>query len=92
MKLGRDVSRHDVLDNWRNTHRYESVIAIIWLFWTISETDPGLWDRLLGGTHRSGRATGDHQDPAATLLLPGRTAYPLGAQTHFASSPGLALG
>ena len=46
MKLGRDVSRHDVLDNWRNTHRYESVIAIIWLFWTISETDPGLWDRL----------------------------------------------
>ena len=28
----------------------------------------------------------------ATLLLPGRTAYPLGAQTHFASSPGLALG
>ena len=46
MKLGRDVSRHDVLDNWRNTQRYESVIAIIWLFWTISETDPGLWDRL----------------------------------------------
>ena len=27
-----------------------------------------------------------------TLLLHGRTAYPLGAQTHFASSPGLALG
>ena len=46
MKLGRDVSRHDVLDNWRNTHRYELVIAIIWLFWMISETDPGLWDRL----------------------------------------------
>ena len=46
----------------------------------------------LGSAHRSGRATGDHQDPAATLLLPGRTAYPLGAQTHFASSPGLALG
>ena len=41
---------------------------------------------------RSGRATGDHQDPAETLLLYGRTAYPLGAQAHFASSPGLALG
>ena len=46
----------------------------------------------LGSAHRSGRATGDHQDPAAMLLLYGRTAYPLGAQTHFASSPGLALG
>ena len=49
MKLGRDVSRHNELDNWRNTHRYESVMATIWLFLTISETDPGLWDRLLGG-------------------------------------------
>ena len=46
----------------------------------------------LDGTHRSGRATGDHQDPAATLLLHGRTAYPLGAQTHFASATALALG
>ena len=46
MKLGRDVSRHNELDNWRNTHRYESVMATIWLFLTISETDPGLWDRL----------------------------------------------
>ena len=51
MKLGRDVSRHDELDNWRNTHRYETVMAIIWLFWTISETDPGLWDRLLEGLY-----------------------------------------
>ena len=47
MKLGGDVSRHNELDNWRNTHRYESVMATIWLFLTISETDPGLWDRLL---------------------------------------------
>ena len=46
MKLGRDVSRHDELDKWCNTYRYKSVMAIIWLFWTISETDPGLWDRL----------------------------------------------
>ena len=51
----------------------------------------GLKPGPLGSAHRSGRATGDHQDPAATLLLYGRTAYPLGAQTHFASSPGLAL-
>ncbi len=47
MKLGRDVRRHNELDNWRNTHRYESVMATIWLLLTISETDPGLWDRLL---------------------------------------------
>ena len=47
MKLGRDVSRHNELDNWRNTHRNESLMATIWLFLTISETDPGLWDRLI---------------------------------------------
>ena len=49
MKLGRDVSRHNELDNWRNTHKYESVMAIIWLLLTISESDPGLWDRLKRG-------------------------------------------
>ena len=38
MKSGRDVSRHDELDNWRNTHRYGSVMALIRLFGTISET------------------------------------------------------
>ena len=27
MKLGREVSRHNELDNWRNTHRCESVMA-----------------------------------------------------------------
>ena len=48
MKLGRDVSRHNERNNWRNTHSYESVMATIWLFLTISETDPGLWDRLIG--------------------------------------------
>ena len=42
--------------------------------------------------HRSGPATGNHQDPAATLLLPGRTPHPLGPASHFASSPALALG
>ena len=47
MKLGRDVSRHNELDNWRNTHRYESDMATLWLFVTKSETDPGLWDRLI---------------------------------------------
>ena len=39
-----------------------------------------------------GERTRDHQDPPAAGLRPGRTAHPLGAQTHFASSPGLALG
>ena len=35
---------------------------------------------------------GDHQDPPAALLLPGRTAHPLGPPPHFASATGLALG
>ena len=47
MKLGREVSRHNELDNWRNTHRFESVMATKWLLLTISETEPGLWDRLM---------------------------------------------
>ena len=46
----------------------------------------------LDGAHRSGRVGGDHQDPPTTLLLPRRTAHPLGAPPHFASSPALALG
>ena len=50
MKLGREVSRHNELDNWRNTHRFESVMATKWLLLTISETEPGLWDRLRGTT------------------------------------------
>ena len=48
MKLGREVSRHNKLANWRNTHRFESVMATKWLLLTISETEPGLWDRLIG--------------------------------------------
>ena len=47
MKLGREVSRHNELDNWRNTHRCESVMETKWLLLTISETEPGLWDRLV---------------------------------------------
>ena len=39
-----------------------------------------------------GRGGGDHQDPPAALLLPGRTAHPLGPPPHFASATGLALG
>ena len=46
----------------------------------------------LDNSHRPGRATGDHQDPPATLLLPRRMAHPLGAPPHFASAPQLALG
>ncbi len=51
MKLGREVSRHNELANWRNTHRFESVMATKWLLLTISETEPGLWDRLLEHLH-----------------------------------------
>ena len=46
----------------------------------------------LDGAHRSGRATGYHQNPATTLLLYGRTAHQFGPPTHFTSSPALALG
>ena len=49
---------------------------------------PGPVDR----PHRSGRAGGNHQDPAATLLLPRLTAHPLGTPVDPASSPALALG
>ncbi len=49
---------------------------------------PGPLDR----AHRPGRADRDHQDPQATVLLPGRTAHPLGAPPHPASAPALALG
>ena len=61
MKLGRDVSRHNELDNWRNTHRYESVMATIWLLLTISETDPGLW----GQAHET-----TFQMPKLTVIPP----------------------
>ena len=49
---------------------------------------PGSLDR----AHRSGRAGGDHQNLATTLLLPRRMPYPLGAPPHFASATALALG
>ena len=46
----------------------------------------------LGSAHRPGRATGNHQDPPAAVLLSRRTAHPLGAPPHSASPPALALG
>ena len=48
--------------------------------------------RPLDSAHRSGRAGGDHQDPPAAVLLPGRTDHPLGAPLHTASATALALG
>ena len=48
--------------------------------------------RPLDSAHRSGRAGGDHQDPPAAVLLPGRTDHPLGAPPHTASATALALG
>ena len=45
----------------------------------------------LDGAARPGRATGNHQNPPAALLLSGRTAHPLGPPPHPASAPRLAL-
>ncbi len=55
-------------------------------------TGDGPQHRPLDSTHRSGPACGDHQDPPAALLLPGRTDHPLGAPPHTASATALALG
>ena len=52
----------------------------------------GAQPRSLDNSHRAGRAGGDHQDPPAAVLLPRRTAHPLGPSPHPASSPALALG
>ena len=41
--------------------------------------------------HRTRRAGVHHQDPEASLLLPGRTHHPQGAPPHPAPPPGLAL-
>ena len=46
----------------------------------------------LGRAHRSGGATGNHQDPPAALLLHRRTAHPHRTPPHPASAPALALG
>ncbi len=48
--------------------------------------------RPLDSAHRSGRAGGDHQDPPAAVLRPGRTAHPLRTPPHPPSSQGLAMG
>ena len=48
--------------------------------------------RWMDRPHRPGRAGGDHQDPPAAVLRPGRTAHPLGTPDHPASSPALAVG
>ena len=59
-----------------------------WLAVQVMAHNLARWTR----AHRSGSATGNHQDPPTTLLLPRRTAHPLGAPPHFASSKALALG
>ena len=56
------------------------------------DTGDGSQPGALDGAHRSGRAGGDHQDPAAALLLPRRTAHPLGPPPHTALASALALG
>ena len=49
---------------------------------------PGPLDR----AHRSGRDGGDHQDPPAAPLFPGRTHHPQGPPPHTAPAQALALG
>ena len=46
----------------------------------------------LDPAHRSGRDAGNHQDPSATLLLPGWKDHPQGPPAHPAPAPALALG
>ena len=46
----------------------------------------------LDNSHWSGPAGGDHQDPPAVFLLPGRTAHPLGPPPHPAIFPKAGLG
>ena len=55
-------------------------------------TGDGPQHRPLDSAHRSGRAGGDHQDPPAAVLLPGRTDHLLGTPPHPASATALALG
>ena len=52
---------------------------------------PTTWSRWTVAD-RSGRADSHHQDPPAAVLLPGRTAHPLGTPVDPASSGSLALG
>ena len=54
--------------------------------------DDGSQPGPLDGADRSGRADSHHQDPPAAVLLPGRTAHPLGTPVDPASSGSLALG
>ena len=55
-----------------------------WLAVQVLAHNPGPLDH----AHRPGRAGDDHQDPPATLLLPGRTPHPQVAPPHPASAPG----
>ena len=59
-----------------------------WLAVPDDGPQPGPLDR----ADRSGRADSHHQDPPAAVLLPGRTAHPLGTPVDPASSGSLALG
>ena len=59
-----------------------------WLAVQVMAHNLARWTARIG----SGRADRDHQDPSATVLLPGRTAHPLGTPPHPASATALALG
>ena len=59
-----------------------------WLAVQVMAHNLARWTARIG----SGRAGGDHQDPPAAVLLPGRTAHPLGPPPHPASATALAPG
>ena len=59
-----------------------------WLAVQVMAHNIARWTARIG----PGRAGGDHQDPPAAVLLPGRTDHPLGAPPHTASATALALG
>ena len=59
-----------------------------WLAVQVMSHNLARWDR----AHRSGGGSGDHEDPPAARLLPGRTHHPQGPWPHPASPTGLVLG
>ena len=98
LELEADHRRHAEIENAiRDPQiRRRSQPSPVWPFrrqWRLAGgpgdcSQPGALD----GAHRPGRTDRDHQDPAAAILLPRRSADPLGAPTHPALASALALG
>ena len=80
--LAKEGARHHGYTGKRGYHPLLAIAA------GTGDPQPGPLD----GADRSGRADSHHQDPPAAVLLPGRTAHPLGTPVDPASSGSLALG